>query len=476
MPTRAPAEPRGRVVLPPLASDELAAAALAPPRLPAAAAAVVPLAERAGATATPVLLAVPEAAGRLLLARALHARAARPGPLVAVTGRRPALDGLPPGAALYVDVAALAPETRLALEALLDDGETWVLAAAEPGAALPRPLAARLAGVVLAVPPLAARPADVPALADAALARLARRGGGRPLALTPPARARLAAHDWPGDVAELEAALARAALRAATGVIDAADLDGALAPPPTVRVEAALAPAPADGGLAAPDGAALEFVLAELAHELRNPMVTIKTYAEHLPALLEDAALRARFATLTNEAITRMDALLDNLLAFARLGPPRAEPIDVDALVARVLAEVEPALEGRTIRLARAAAPARCAADPEHLAYALRNLFTGVVREVPAREELVADATVNGVVTLRFAGSAAALDRLRRLAAPAGADERAMTLADPTLLPLAFRLARAVLERNGGSLTVTTDGAGTTTLVVGLPGEDGRRT
>jgi hypothetical protein len=42
-------------------------------------------------------------------------------------------------------------------------------------------------------------------------------------------------------------------------------------------------------------------------------------------------------------------------------------------------------------------------------------------------------------------------------------------VADPTLLPLAFTLARAVLERNGGSLGVQAEGHGRTALVVRLP-------
>src|SRR5262245_20599920 len=172
-----PAEPRGRTLLPPV-DPVVTARVLAPPRLPAGAAGQVPLARRAGAAAVPVLLAAPAAAGRLLLARALHAAAGRDGPLVAASGRRPPLAGLARGSTLYLDAGALAPETALALEAVLGDGTVWVLAGTEPGVALPAALAGRLAAVVVEVPPLAARAADLPALADATLAALAERRGG----------------------------------------------------------------------------------------------------------------------------------------------------------------------------------------------------------------------------------------------------------------------------------------------------------
>jgi light-regulated signal transduction histidine kinase (bacteriophytochrome) len=295
------------------------------------------------------------------------------------------------------------------------------------------------------------------------LAALAARSGGAPARLESGALAKLQAHAWPGDTSELEAALTRALLLAGDGPIQAAHVMLAEAAASTPAVEGPTAAPPAS-----PD---LEYLLAELAHELRNPLVTIKTFAGHLPALLDDAELRTRFQTLTDDAIARMDGLLENLLAFARLGTPRPQAVEVGPLIARVLDDVEPDLAGRSVRVRQTPVPAdaRCAGDPDHLAYALRNLFAGVVREVPAREELALDTTANGVVTLHFAASGAASERLRRLASPAAAGERDNTLGDPTLLPLSFRLARAVLARNGGALTVVPEADDGATLVIRLP-------
>jgi signal transduction histidine kinase len=293
------------------------------------------------------------------------------------------------------------------------------------------------------------------------LATLARRANVPPPALSAAARERLAAHAWSGDLAELEAVLARAMLSAPADVIEAEHLALDLGPPP---------PLPPPGREDSDPSAPLEFLLAELAHELRNPMVTIKTYAQHLPTLLEDADLRTRFESLTGEAIERMDGLLENVLAFARLAPPRRQAVAVAPLLERVLGEVHPALAGRAVRVRHTAAPAaRCTVDPDHLAFALRNLLAGVVREVPPREELALEATANGVVTLRFAAGGEAFERLRRLAAPGGAANDVLTLSDPTLLPLPFRLARAVLERNGATLAVVPEMGAATTVVIRLP-------
>jgi hypothetical protein len=232
-----------------------------------------------------------------------------------------------------------------------------------------------------------------------------------------------------------------------------------------LELEPRATPAEAEPPPPAPAAPELEYLLAELAHELRNPLVTIKTFARHLPDLMADAELRARFAGLTTEAIDRMDGLLDNVITFARLGPPQATGIEVGPLLDRALAEIHTELDGRAVHVrSTAPATARFTADPEQLTYALKNLLTGVVREVPPEHELQLDASANGVVTLRFVAGDEAADRLRRLAG--GADHP--SLADPTLLPLSFRLARAVIERNGGTLAVVPE-VPDTKVVIRLP-------
>jgi polar amino acid transport system substrate-binding protein len=239
--------------------------------------------------------------------------------------------------------------------------------------------------------------------------------------------------------------------------VEASLLELASPPPPPCSSAAAVARPDAPGPR-------LEYLLAELAHELRNPLVTVKTFAQQLPALLEDEALRTRFAELTDEAVDRMDALLENVLAFARLKTPQPETLDVGAVLDGVLRELTPALDERDLRVRRIGGGAQCAVDREHLRYALSNLLLGIAHETPPRAELVVDASVNGTVSLRF-GTGAAITRLRDLTAttPGAA------LDDPTFLPLAFTLARAVLERTGGRLGVMPDIGGQATVTVRLP-------
>lgn len=84
----------------------------------------------------------------------------------------------------------------------------------------------RLAVVLIEVPPLRARRAEVPLLAQRYLAEVARSRAAQVRALTPAAEQVLMAHSWPGNVRELENALERAlALSPPDRPLDSADFE-----------------------------------------------------------------------------------------------------------------------------------------------------------------------------------------------------------------------------------------------------------
>jgi signal transduction histidine kinase len=451
------------VAIPPMRAEH-ARRLLAPPHVPTLIAPALGRACRARALAVPVRLVVPTVATGVRLARALHGVTGGLSPLVTPADERPELRALASGTTLVVDPTRLDAVARLHLEALLDDGDAWVLAITTPEHALDDALAERLGAVVVDVPPLSRRTLELPALSSAILHTIARRAGRDAPVLAPAARTRLAATAWPGDVLELERVLARAlaSTDATTIGVEHLGLDPEPAPPVDVDEPAAEPP---------PPDRRLELLMAELSHELLNPLSTVKVFATHLPQLLDDAALRAQFAERTDEAVDRIQQLLDNVVAFARLGAPRHEPVEVGPLLDRLLGEMAPALGERAVRVQRTGdADATCSADPTQLEYAMRNLLAGVVREVPSRDDLVVDTARNGVVSVRFHAPDSTAGRLRRLTT-----DDAEALADPTLLPLQFTLARAVLERNGGALAVRDGGDGPTTLVVNLPPVEGMR-
>jgi DNA-binding NtrC family response regulator len=215
------------------------------------------LAERAAAGDINVLILGETGVGKEVLARAIHAgsaRAARPMVCIncaalslslleselfghergAFTGAGQAKPGLletAPGGTVFLDeVGELPPALQVKLLRVIETREVLRVGGVRPRkidvrfiAATNRDLEAevsrdgfrrdlyfRLNGMTLTIPPLRERPRDVPLLARAFVASLAR--GRRPPALSEPAVAALLAHGWPGNVRELRNAIERALL------------------------------------------------------------------------------------------------------------------------------------------------------------------------------------------------------------------------------------------------------------------------
>jgi DNA-binding NtrC family response regulator len=265
---------------------------------------------------------------------------------------------------------------------------------------------------------------------------------------TPPPRARVVALERRrADEAVPEAARAATSSRTVTSAPAAADGIGGN----DDRIAAA--------------GPGLEVLLGELAHELRNPMVTIKTFAQHLDSVLDDPEVRTRFAALTGEAITRMDALLETLLDFSRFRAPLPRAVDLAALLARALDEHAAELARKSARIEHTAAtrePRTVEADEAQMLFAFRSLVDGLVRDLVAHTAVRIASRPDGAVELRVHADRAIAARLASWVAGAEQD------ADATP-PLPFALAAALVRRNRGRLDVRPDDGETVITVTIAP-------
>jgi two-component system response regulator AtoC len=128
-------------------------------------------------------------------------------------------------------------------ENLQNDVRLVVTTSDDPPTFLERsPLAARLASGVLVIPPLRSRLEDLPAMASRLLLRSAVKYGRPARTFSDDAIADLAAHLWPGNVAELASVVERAALVCGHDVVSASHL--ALPGPSTPASREATAAAP----------------------------------------------------------------------------------------------------------------------------------------------------------------------------------------------------------------------------------------
>lgn len=124
----------------------------------------------------------------------------------------------------------------------------------------------------------------------------------------------------------------------------------------------------------------IERIVAELAHELKNPMVTIKTFGENLDTIFENPSLREKFSDLAREAIDRMDGFLEELMQFSRFRELHTQPISLSQILGSAIQSNAARVRDR-VSMNVAAETYRVRADADQLTFALRSVLRGLSRE-----------------------------------------------------------------------------------------------
>lgn len=335
------------------------------------------------------------------------------------------------------------------------------------------PLYYRLATLILKLSPLRDRREEIPALA-----RWLARSYARKLGLIEPefsadAIRRLSTYFWFGNVNELETVIARTLAFHGKPHIDASDLLFDFSPEPQAEqardfTEAALSEARVDVETGEPSfeiyggsppssesanghgkAADLNVVIHELAHELKNPMVTIKTFAQLLGERYQDENFRSRFQEVVGHDIDRMDDLLEMMIEFADFPKPRLARVSLAEKVRAVLTKIHGDSAKRQNRFELTGSDTHeIQIDESQLEYILKNILKVTLAEAQFGSEIEIDVSRRGRLTIRYQHEG---ERVKSISRYLDEDN---SHADERILPLRVLLAKHLLETNGGRFAV----------------------
>jgi len=447
------------------------------------------LARRCRAWPYPLLLMGEAGCGQEQVLRAIHAETPEAGPWVSVhvPEIRNAVEGLgrrvqsaclgaeEPGRATLVllGVEALDFQDQGALLRYLrqeeDSGrELWLLSTAGvdlleqvyQGNFLDS-LYYRLATLTLRIPPLRERPSDIPPLAAAIAGECARQLNLGSVSFSPDALDRLRHYLWFGNILELQSVITRTLVIRRKDLVEASDLiwdSGGTAPElpePIVGEASAAVPveSPGWGNGKLPE---LRVLINELAHELKNPMVTIKTFAQLLAERFDDSAFRDQFQQRVGVDIARMDDVLELLVDFSRFSEPNAQGVSLRGQLQRTFEELVPECVERdaSIRWGKREEDIKVFVDPEQFRYTLINVLRAVLGQIKAKGEIKVDIGRDGLVSMSYVREGSGTNPLSAYLEPSSQSR------EDEALPLRVLLAKSLLERSGGDLVLSRQGDG----------------
>ena len=129
---------------------------------------------------------------------------------------------------------------------------------------------------------------------------------------------------------------------------------------------------------------------AGMAHEIKNPLVSIKTFAELLPEKYDDPEFRCNFSRIVQGEIKRINKLIMELLHFTRSPRPVFTDVDIKVLVKEIADLLSPQLNAQGIQFyqhyGRDLPPLK--ADRDQLKQALLNICLNGVQAMPGGGEL----------------------------------------------------------------------------------------
>jgi len=136
--------------------------------------------------------------------------------------------------------------------------------------------------------------------------------------------------------------------------------------------------------------ASLGTLTAGLAHEIRNPLVAIKTLTQLLPERLEDDEFRNHFLTIASGEVDRISSLVNELLDFARPSDPKLEFEDINGILDGMILLVSTESKKKQIHMVKQYAselpPVRV--DREQIKQVFLNILLNAIEATPENGEI----------------------------------------------------------------------------------------
>ena len=137
--------------------------------------------------------------------------------------------------------------------------------------------------------------------------------------------------------------------------------------------------------------ASLGTLTAGLAHEIRNPLVAIKTLTHLLPERLDDEEFRNKFLQIASGEVDRISSLVTELLDFARPSDPKLEMENINIILDGMILLVSTEANKKQINVRKGYDPHLPLAqiDREQMKQVFLNILLNAIEATPERGKII---------------------------------------------------------------------------------------
>jgi two-component system sensor histidine kinase HydH len=223
--------------------------------------------------------------------------------------------------------------------------------------------------------------------------------------------------------------------------------------------------------------ASLGRLAAGVAHEVRNPLSSLKGFAQFFRSKFRPGSEEERYSEIMIEEVERLDRVVQELLDFARPVTPDRKPVDPNTLIDEALSLVSEDAQFKRVEIVRKPGSdlPRVMVDPLQMRQAVLNVLLNSLEAMADGGTLTIETGVSrgedGLTEVRIdltdTGVGMTPEELAKLFEP-------FYTTKPKGTGLGLTVVSRVLEQNGGRIDVTsTEGEGTTfSLLLPVAGED----
>jgi two-component system response regulator AtoC len=310
---------------------------------------------------------------------------------------------------LYWDeIGRLKPELQVTLEEILEEGVRVVSTQGSPVS--PRIVASssedlnditargefresllyRLNHFPLHIKSLRERIEDLPRIAQEIVNSLVAKGFSKKKQISPEAMEILKNYYWPGNLRELESVLLRSCLLSEGEMITRKDVyftgeEITAQEKKETPFISSMVPEEAE--------TTFEQLVSGLAHEIKNPLVAIKTFTQLLSERFDDAEFRKQFYQVVGKSIDRIEWLTKRVLDYANFLKAQLIPINFPAILDHSIIQNQEMLRTKKITVQReglgSLSSSTVLSDPRQLSYVLENILVHICNDLPEGSEIV---------------------------------------------------------------------------------------